>query len=159
MGTAGRIRKSSGSRTFYCLDAVSRAVEVEAFEKAFYSGIDVDAAFWGDLDHAGMAILSSLRTSFPSARAWEPGYAPMLGRLEAGDGHAPEEARKAGQNPISSTGCSYADGVLIPALVKHGRFIDQEYHLRPTETLPGPKPALESPSTVKRTTKENEILP
>jgi hypothetical protein len=126
MGTAGRMRKSSGSRAFYCLDAGSRAVEVEAFETAFYGGADIDAAFWGDLDHAGMAILFSLRTNFPSVRAWEPGYAPMLARLEAGEGHAPEEAKKGGQKPISSTGCSYADGVLIPALAKHGRFIDQE---------------------------------
>jgi hypothetical protein len=54
------------------------------------------------------------------------GYAPMLVRLDAGEGHAPEEAKKAGQKPILSTGCSYADSVLIPALAKHGRFIDQE---------------------------------
>jgi hypothetical protein len=126
MGTAGRMRKSSGCRTFYSLDAVSNANEIEAFDAAFYSDIDVNAAFWGDLDHAGMAILSRLRTTFPSARAWEPGYAPMLVRLDAGEGHAPEEAKKAGQKPILSTGCSYADSIVIPALVKHGRFIDQE---------------------------------
>jgi hypothetical protein len=126
MGTAGRMRKPSGSRAFYCLDAVSNAIQVEAFDAAFYSDIDIDAAFWGDLDHAGMAILSSLRTNFPSARAWEPGYASMLARLDSGEGHAPEEAKKAGQKAISSTGCGYADSVLIPALAKHGRFIDQE---------------------------------
>jgi hypothetical protein len=126
MGTAGRMRKSSGSRAFYCLDAISNANEVEAFDTAFYSDIDINAAFWGDLDHAGMAILSGLRTNFPSTRAWEPGYAPMLVRLETGEGHAPEEAKKGGQKPISSTGCSYADSVLIPALAKYGRFIDQE---------------------------------
>jgi hypothetical protein len=126
MGTAGRMRKSSGSRAFYCLDVVSHAIEVEAFEGVFYSGTDVDAAFWGDLDHAGMAILSSLRTNFPSARAWEPGYVPMLARLDAGEGHAPAEAKKTGQQSILSTGCSYADRVLIPALARHGRFIDQE---------------------------------
>lgn len=126
MGTAGRMRKLSGSRAFYCLDAVSNAIQVEAFDAAFYSDIDIDTAFWGDLDHAGMAILSSLRTNFPSARAWEPGYAPMMARLDSGEGHAPEEAKKAGQKPLTSTGCGYADGVLIPALAKYGRFIDQE---------------------------------
>jgi hypothetical protein len=126
MGTAGRMRKSSGSRAFYCLDAVSNAAEIEAFDTVFYSDADVNAVFWGDLDHAGMAILSSLRTNFPCARAWEAGYAPMLVRLDTGEGHAPEEAKKAGQKPIFSTGCSYADRVLIPALAKHGRFIDQE---------------------------------
>jgi Uncharacterized protein conserved in bacteria C-term(DUF2220) len=120
------MRKSSGSRPFYYLDPVSRAVEVEAFEAILYGGADVDTAFWGDLDHAGMAILSSLRVNFPAARAWEPGYAPMLARLKAGEGHAPEEARKAGQKPISATGCEYADRVLIPALASHCRFIDQE---------------------------------
>jgi hypothetical protein len=125
MGTAGRMRKSSGSRALYCLDAISNANEVEAFA-AFYSDFDINAAFWGDLDHAGMAILSSLRTNFPSMRAWEPGYAPTLVRLETGEGHAPEEAKKGGQKPISSAGYSYADSVLIPALAKYGRFIDQE---------------------------------
>ena len=50
----------------------------------------------------------------------------MLVRLDAGEGHAPEEARKAGQKPILSTGCRYADDVLIPVLAKHSRFIDQE---------------------------------
>jgi Wadjet anti plasmid transformation system JetA-like protein len=126
MGTAGRMRKPSGSRVFYCLDAVSSAIEVEAFKAAFYSENDINTGFWGDLDHSGMAILSSLRTIFPSARAWKPGYAPMLVRLEAREGHGPEEAKKAGQKLVTSTGCSYADGVLIPALAKHGRFIDQE---------------------------------
>jgi hypothetical protein len=126
MGTAGRMRKSSGSRPFYSLDAVSRSIEVEAFTAVFYGTADVVTAFWGDLDYAGMSILSSLRINFPSARAWEPGYASMLAHLECGEGHAPEEARKTGQKPISATGCSYADGVLIPALAKHGRFVDQE---------------------------------
>jgi hypothetical protein len=126
MGTAGRMRNSCGSRAFYSLDAVSKATEIQAFDEAFYSETDINVAFWGDLDHAGMAILTSLRTNFPSVGAWEPGYAPMLVRLEAGEGHAPEEARKAGQKPIFATGCSYADSVLIPALAKHGRFVDQE---------------------------------
>ncbi|MBR1141767.1 Wadjet anti-phage system protein JetD domain-containing protein [Bradyrhizobium sp. AUGA SZCCT0431] len=126
MGAAGRIRKSLGSRVFYCLDSISNATEIQAFNAALYSKIDVNAAFWGDLDHAGMAILSSLRANFPSAQAWQPGYAPMLARLDAGEGHAPEEAKKAGQKPIVSTGCSFADDVLIPALAKHGRFMDQE---------------------------------
>jgi len=126
MGTAGRIRQSNRSRTFYCLDAVSRAAEVEAFESVLYGGVDIATAFWGDLDYAGMSILTVLRTSFRGARAWEPGYAPLLARLEAGEGHTPEEARKSGQKPVSTTGCCYADGFLIPALAKHGRFVDQE---------------------------------
>jgi hypothetical protein len=126
MGTAGRIRDVSGVRTFYCLSSVSRPGEIEAFETAFLTSADITAAFWGDLDYAGMAILASLRSSFPSATAWEPGYGPMLARLENGEGHAPEEARKTGQKPVASTGCPYADGILIPALDTVGRFVDQE---------------------------------
>lgn len=126
MGTAGRLRGRAGSRKFYSLDALSLASQVQAFEDAFHSNVDADAAFWGDLDHAGMAILSSLRATFPSVQAWQPGYAPMLVRLDAGEGHVPAEARKGGQKPILSTGCRYADRVLIPALAKHRRFIDQE---------------------------------
>jgi hypothetical protein len=126
MGTSGRLRKPSGSRTFYCLDEVSKASEVAKFDAVFYGDAEIEVAFWGDLDPAGMAILSSLRSSFPLARAWEPGYAHMLARLNAGEGHDPDESRKSGQKPIASTGCPYADGLLIPALVKHERFVDQE---------------------------------
>jgi hypothetical protein len=50
----------------------------------------------------------------------------MMAHLDSGEGRAPEEANKIGQRQVSSTGCSYADGVLIPANAKHGRFIDQE---------------------------------
>jgi hypothetical protein len=53
-------------------------------------------------------------------------HAETQARLDTGEGHAPEEAKKAGQKPILSTGCSFADRVLIPALAKYGRFIDQE---------------------------------
>jgi hypothetical protein len=126
MGAASRLRKPTGSRIFYSLDEISKTSEMATFNAAFYGDADIDAAFWGDLDPAGMAILSSLRGSFPSARAWEPGYAPMLARLEAGEGHDPEEAGKSGQRPVASTGCRYADRVLIPSLAKCGRFIDQE---------------------------------
>lgn len=80
-----------------------------------------------------MAILSSLPASFPSTRVWEPGYAPMLVCLEAGEGHTPEEARKGGQKPVLSTGSGYADDVLIPALAMHQCFIDQEQPMNQEE--------------------------
>ena len=91
-----------------------------------FSADDVPTFFWGDLDFSGMAILASLRTIFPSARAWEPGYAPMLERLSRGDGHSPIESGKERQRPVERTGCSYADEVLIPALGATNRFLDQE---------------------------------
>lgn len=126
VGSARRLRKPSGSRLFFSLDDVGHASLIDAFASAFYSDADLATAFWGDLDYAGMTILSRLRAIFPSATAWQPGYGSMLAQLEAGEGHLPEEARKVGQRPIVSTGCAFADEVLLPALAKHGRFVDQE---------------------------------
>jgi hypothetical protein len=88
--------------------------------------MDIPAYFWGDLDYSGMAILASLRTIFPSAQAWKPGYGPMLSRLNAGDGHSPAESGKERQRVIDATGCAYADEELLPALRASGRFLDQE---------------------------------
>lgn len=126
VGSARRLRTPGGSRLFFNLDDVGHASLIDAFTSAFYSSADVATAFWGDLDYAGMAILGRLRATFPSATAWQPGYSAMLAQLEAGEGHLPEEARKSGQRPIASTGCAFADDVLLPALAKHGRFVDQE---------------------------------
>jgi hypothetical protein len=82
--------------------------------------------FWGDLDYAGMRILAAMRSSFPEMTAWAPGYAPMLAALLAGGGHSPEAAEKQGQRAVVSSGCPYADGQLIPALSRTGRYLDQE---------------------------------
>lgn len=84
-------------------------------------------AFWGDLDWSGMQILASLRTSFPEAVAWEPGYRALLNVLEEGGGHLPAVADKTGQRVFASTGCSFADATLLPALARAGRFVDQEW--------------------------------
>jgi Uncharacterized protein conserved in bacteria C-term(DUF2220) len=126
MGSARRLRTPSGSRLFFNRDSSCRTSSTDAFTSAFYSGADVATTFWGDLDYAGMTILTRLRAIFPSATAWQPGYRPMVSRLEAGEGHLPGEARKGGQRPIVSTGCVFADDVLLPALAKYGRFLDQE---------------------------------
>ena len=82
--------------------------------------------FWGDLDFAGMGILKELRVVFPKVQAWKPGYEELLDRLLAGESHAPDEAKKSGQTDPIQTGCHYADEVLLPALRKHRRFVDQE---------------------------------
>ena len=84
------------------------------------------AAFWGDLDYAGLGILAALRQSLPHLRAWQPGYQPMLDALLNGHGHTPEQARKQGQTDPGQTGCDYADQQLLPALRASGRFLDQE---------------------------------
>lgn len=82
--------------------------------------------FFGDLDWAGLQILVQLRQAFPGCQAWQPGYAPLLQHLQAGQGHRPDEAYKEAQADPGHTGCAYADKVLLPALREHGRFVDQE---------------------------------
>ena len=84
------------------------------------------AWFWGDLDFSGMRILAALRAVFDGLRAWEPGYQPMLARLELGEGHSPEAAGKEGQLCMQSTGCEFADTQLLPVLLNKGLFVDQE---------------------------------
>ena len=83
-------------------------------------------AFFGDLDYSGMAILKSLRQSWPQLTAWKTGYAELLSLLTAGQGHAPESAEKTEQKDPGFTGCVYADEVLLPALRAHRAFVDQE---------------------------------
>lgn len=92
---------------------------------------DLLVYFWGDLDFAGMGILKGLRQSLPTLQAWKPGYQPMLELLESGGGHSDEQAAKQGQSDPGTSGCSYADQILLPALRTHRRFVDQEL-LSPT---------------------------
>jgi hypothetical protein len=123
-GTAGRLRRVNGCSAYY--SRASSPAAVAEFERMLFSPMDIPAYFWGDLDYSGMAILASLRTIFPSAQAWKPGYGPMLSRLNAGDGHSPAESGKERQRVIDATGCAYADEELLPALRASGRFLDQE---------------------------------
>lgn len=83
-------------------------------------------AFWGDLDFSGMAILASLRQGLPQLEAWQPAYSLMLEHLKAGGGHLPNQAGKELQRDPGATGCAYADALLLPALRKLNRFVDQE---------------------------------
>jgi hypothetical protein len=123
-GTAARLRKSGGCSVYY--SRASAHLAIAAFENKLFSANDVPVYFWGDLDYSGMAILSSLRSIFPSAQAWRPGYEPMLSRLRAGDGHSSAEGGKERQRIVDTTGCVYADHELLPALRTSGKFLDQE---------------------------------
>jgi hypothetical protein len=123
-GAAARLRKTGGCSVFYSRESEDSAIEL--FEQMLFSKLNFPVHFWGDLDYSGMAILASLRTIFPSAQAWQPGYDPMLGRLTAGDGHSPGESGKERQRMIEATGCPYADEQLLPALKASQRFLDQE---------------------------------
>jgi hypothetical protein len=123
-GAAVRLRKSGGCSVYYT--RTSRTDAIPTFEETLFSPADFPVFFWGDLDFSGMAILASLRSIFPSAQAWQPGYAPMLARLLRHDGHSPSESGKERQRPVERTGCPYADDILIPALKSSGQFVDQE---------------------------------
>ena len=126
--SARRIRTTAGSSCYFAPSAWERNPRLPAaFDSWLRSGDSRRPVFfWGDLDYAGIDILKTLKAPFPQVRAWEPGYAMLLDRLHAGHSHAPEEARKGGQSDPGATGCSYADGILLPALRESGRFVDQE---------------------------------
>lgn len=127
-GSARRLRTKEGSSLYFSLDTMKTSGSLpDQLTEWLYRKPDLwPVFFWGDLDYSGMGILRELRHSFPEIAAWEDGYAGMLCALERGVGHSPEEARKAGQVDPGNTGCMYADEILLPAIRKHGAFIDQE---------------------------------
>jgi len=123
-GGAGRIREQGAALLHYS----GSNVEQTRFENWWFGEDYLSPGplfFFGDLDYAGMAILAALRQRFGEVTAWEPGYAPLLERLQNGEGHLPEDADKQQQIDPGSTGCPYADTVLLPAMRRFG-FIDQE---------------------------------
>jgi hypothetical protein len=120
---ARRLRERSGS-SLYWRGRVSDA-DAQRFDAWLYAGAgEPTVGFYGDLDFAGLAILAQLRTSFPTCGAWRPGYDALLAWL--GSGHAPDQAGKERQQDPGVTGCSFADGELLPALRNAGRCVDQE---------------------------------
>lgn len=123
---AKRLRTLEGSSLYYSSQAAGKPGTRDRLEAWFYKGVNLPVFFWGDLDYSGMAILRELKAVFPNLVAWQPGYAPMVARLEAGTGHLPEEAGKERQLDPGVTGCAYADQVLLPAIRLAGRFVDQE---------------------------------
>lgn len=124
-GSAGRVRDRAGVSLHY--QGGSDRARVASFEAWWFDGAgDWPSWFWGDLDFSGMAILKALRQRFGDVRAWQPGYAPLLQALHAGQGHAPDMADKSEQTDPGMTGCEYADRVLLPAMRSCARFIDQE---------------------------------
>lgn len=125
-GGAERITTRGGAALHYHAAGSSRLAEW--FERWWYgeSGAELPVWFWGDLDYAGMSILRALKQNFPAATAWQPGYAALLEALDRGMGHAPELGDKTEQPDPGAVGCPYADRVLLPAVRRHGRFLDQE---------------------------------
>ena len=125
---ARRLRTPGGSSVYLAHRAFDKngALPGSFLGWLYSESQDRQIHFWGDLDFAGMDILKELRVLFPEAQAWKPGYRALLDLLVAGESHAPDEAKKSGQNDPGQTGCPYADEVLLPALRKHRRFVDQE---------------------------------
>lgn len=132
-GSAKRLRHRGGCRV-YLRTAMTGALSVDPSSARglavvsdwLFDRADLPVRFFGDLDYAGMQILASLREVFPDATAWQPGYADLLSFLASGGGHAPETANKERQADPETTGCAYADKVLLTALRSAGRFVDQE---------------------------------
>lgn len=125
---ARRLRTPGGSSVYFAPGIFDNNAALPGrFLNWLYSeSHDRPVHFWGDLDFAGMDILKELRALFPEVQAWKPGYEALLDLLVAGESHAPDEAKKSGQNDPGETGCTYADEVLLPALRDYGRFVDQE---------------------------------
>lgn len=125
-GSARRLRTPAGASVYFASHGSLDAALVTNFRDWLWGNGEFPVWFWGDLDFSGMRILAALRGVFNSLHAWEPGYMPMLARLECGEGHSPEAAGKEGQVWIRSTGCEFADTKLLPALIASGTFVDQE---------------------------------
>jgi len=122
-GSAKRLRQRNGCRVHVRatdIDALvlepSSARGLEAVGAWLFGRSDLPVRFFGDLDFAGMQILGSLREVFDRAEIWQPGYAELTAILASGGGHLPEAAGKERQCDPGTTGYSYADGVLLPAM-------------------------------------------
>jgi len=122
-----RLRKDGGAVFFFSPSSFKPTRTRDDFTRWIYGDDDLwPVFFWGDLDLSGMGILKALRKVFPSLESWKAGYISMLDAIENGKGHTPKEAGKEKQEDPGNTGCEYADSVLLPALRKHQRFLDQE---------------------------------
>ncbi len=124
-GAASRIRSRAGARLHFGGAGVERwkaQFEQWWFDEGTALG---PSGFWGDLDFAGMQILKSLRERFGGLTAWQPGYGPMLIRLQQSPGRTAAQNDRQAQVDPGMTGCDYADTVLLPAIRQFG-YLDQE---------------------------------
>ena len=124
-GSARRLRSREGCR-LYLRESGASMTTLQPVSDWLFSASELPVYFFGDLDYAGMQILCSLRSVFPAATAWLPGYTQLAELLDAGGGHAPEQAAKELQADPGITGCALADARLLPLMRQHGRFVDQE---------------------------------
>lgn len=121
-GTAARIRNRQGVHLHFGGPGIDGH---QRFEGWWFDDVQPleSLFFWGDLDFASMQMLKSLRQRFGKISAWRPGYEPMVAELSSsGGGNRPTGHR---QVDPGTTGCPFADEVLLPAVRKFGCW-DQE---------------------------------
>lgn len=125
-GTSSNIRKK-GEVLFSTLGLTS-ASAMNEFEQWWFgqSHHPISAHFWGDMDYAGMSILKALRKSFTDVTAWQPGFELMRNFHKQGHGHTIRDSKKMQQLDPGTTGCVYADDILLPIIRSSQRFLDQE---------------------------------
>lgn len=73
-----------------------------------------------------MQILASLREVLTQSQAWWKDYGELIAALSSVGGHMPAMAAKESQVDPRTTGCAYADDLLLPCMRQHGRLVDQE---------------------------------
>jgi hypothetical protein len=79
-GAAKRLRTALGASVYFASHGSLEEISRQRFLAWLVDGNEIIPVwFWGDLDYSGMQILKSLRNSFNSLEAWQPGYQPMLG--------------------------------------------------------------------------------
>ena len=125
-GSAARIRQPDGvSLHYHCKsnNVIQKQLEAWWFTQQVS---EWPVCFWGDLDYSGMGILKALKQRFNDVRAWQPGYEPMLKFLQQQKGHRPVMADKQEQQDPGTTGCDFADKILLPAIRQEKQFVDQE---------------------------------
>ena len=125
-GSAARIRQLDGvSLHYHCKsnNAIQKQLEAWWFAQQVS---EWPVCFWGDLDYSGMGILKALKQRFDVVRAWQPGYEPMLKFLQQQKGHQPVMTDKQEQQDPGTTGCDFADKILLPAIRQEKQFVDQE---------------------------------
>jgi len=123
---AKRLRMFNGFSLYFSANGDLARPAISKFEDWLAGASDMPSFFWGDLDYSGLHILKALRDVFENTQAWIPGYSPMLAALSVGDHHSPLAADKGGQAPLSRTGCSFADAILLPTVTEAQGFVDQE---------------------------------
>lgn len=127
-GTSSTIRKR-GQVVFSCLSNPN-STAFSDFENWWFDSdtesSNIKSYFWGDMDYAGMGILSSLRKSFRHVVCWPMGFNRMLDFHQHGHGHQIRDSKKMQQLDPGTTGCSLADNIILPEIRRSQRFLDQE---------------------------------